>query len=250
MRHVPALLRRELAAIFLSPTAYLVLLAFQVVAALDAWGLVTALARRQVTFTHLGGPMSLYVAASTPFWLGLLVAVPVLTMRLIAEERRSGTLETLLTAPITEGEIITAKWLAGWITFLSLLIPFAVYLPFLRRHGNFDFDPGPLLALLLGLSAIGMVFVAVGVLTSAATRSQLTAALLSFAALFAIVVAPLTGTTGYPAIDQALRFLSPLDQARIMAWGQLDLRFLLFCVSVTVVLLFAASRVLLLRRGV
>ncbi len=249
MRHVPALLRRELAASFLSPTAYLVLLAFQIVAALDAWGLVTALSRRQVSFTNLSEPMSLYISGSTPFWLGLLVAVPVLTMRLIAEERRGGTLETLLTAPVSEGEVIVAKWLAGWITFLSLLIPFAVYPPFLSRHGQFAFDPGPLLALFLGLSAIGMVFVAVGVLTSAASRSQLTAALLSFAALFAVVVAPLTGTTGSAGVDQALRFVSPLGQARIMAWGQLDSRYLLMCVSVTVVLLFAASRVLVLRRG-
>lgn len=249
LRHVPALLRRELAAIFLSPTAYLVLLAFQIVAALDAWGLVSALARRQVSFTNLGEPMSLYIAGSTPFWFGLLVAVPVLTMRLIAEERRSGTLEMLLTAPVTEGEVVVSKWLAGWLTFLSLLIPFAVYLPFLRRQGQLAFDLGPLLALFLGLSAIGMVFVAVGVLTTAASRSQLTAALLCFAALFAVVVAPLTGTTGYPVVDQALRYVSPLGQARIMAWGQLDLRYLMMCISVTIVLLYAASRVLILRRG-
>jgi ABC-2 type transport system permease protein len=249
MRHVPALLRRELAATFLSPTAYLVLLAFQVVAALDAWGLVTALARRQVAFTHLGGPMTLYLAASTPFWLGILVAVPVLTMRLIAEERSRGTLESLLTAPVTEGEVVAAKWLAGWITYLALLLPFVVYLPFLRRHGQYDFDPGPLLALFLGLAVLGMVFVAVGVLTSAASRSQLVAALACFAALFALVVAPLMGPSGSPALDRALRFVSPLDQARMLAWGQLDVRYGLLCLSATAVLLAAASRVLLLRRG-
>jgi ABC-2 type transport system permease protein len=249
MRHVPTLLRRELAATFLSPTAYLVLLAFQVVAALDAWGLVTALSRRQVAFTHLGGPMTLYVAASTPFWLGILVAVPVLTMRLIAEERARGTLETLLTSPVTEGEIVAAKWLAGWITYLALLLPFAVYLPFLHRHGHYDFDPGPLLALFVGLAALGMVFVAVGVLTSAGSRSQLVAALLCFAALFALVVAPLVGPSGSPALDAALRFVSPLDQTRALAWGQLDLRYILLCLSATAVLLVAAARVLGLRRG-
>ena len=89
MRHVPTLLARELGAYFLGPMAYLVLLAFQVIALLNFWELVDALSQPQREFSSLRDPMNTYISGSTPFWFALLVAVPLLTMRLLAEERRT-----------------------------------------------------------------------------------------------------------------------------------------------------------------
>src|SRR3954447_10576932 len=157
MRHVPTLLRRELAAYFLGPMAFLILLAFQAIAWLNFWDLVDGLARNSRSFSGLRDPLNSYVAGSTPFWIGLLVAVPALTMRLVAEERRSGTIETLLTAPVTETEVVLAKWLAGVAMYLILLLPFAIYLPFLYYQARFRFDPGPIAALAAGLTTIGMM---------------------------------------------------------------------------------------------
>ena len=81
---------------------------------------------------------------------------------LLAEERRSGTIETLLTLPVTEAEVVLAKWLAGVVMFWALLVPFALYLPFLYYQAKFYFDVGPVLALAIGLTTMGMMFVAIG----------------------------------------------------------------------------------------
>ena len=115
--------------------------------------------------------MNVYIAGNLVFWVALLVAVPALTMRLLAEERRSGTIEGLLTVPITEAEVVVAKWLAGVVMFWALLLPFAIYLPVLRHYGNFPFDLGPVAALAIGLTTIGMMFVAIGVFFSALTQT-------------------------------------------------------------------------------
>ena len=120
MRHVPTLLRRELGAYFLGPMAFLILLAFQVIALLNFWETVDNLSRPQLALSSRFEPMNMYISGSTPFWIGLLVAVPAITMRLIAEERRSGTIETLLTLPVTETEVVVSKWLAGFVMYFLL----------------------------------------------------------------------------------------------------------------------------------
>src|SRR4051794_14442713 len=121
MRHVLTLLRRELAAYFLGPMAFLILLAFQVIAWLNFWELVDSISQLQAAYSTLSDPMNRYVSGSMPFWFAVIFAVPALTMRLIAEERRSGTIETLLTVPVTEAEVIIAKWLAGVLMFWAML---------------------------------------------------------------------------------------------------------------------------------
>src|SRR5262249_28991093 len=95
MRHINELLERELAAYFLAPMAYLVLLAFQLVAFLNFWELVDSLSQpmgARAEFSSLNDPMTSYVSGSPAFWIAILVAIPALTMRLLAEERRSGTI--------------------------------------------------------------------------------------------------------------------------------------------------------------
>ena len=148
--------------------AYLVLLAFQFIAILNFWELVDTLSQPQRELSSLRDPMSTYISGSPAFWIAILVAVPMLTMRLFAEERRPGTIETLLTVPVTETEVVLAKWLAGVVMFCALLVPFALYLPFLYYQASFDFDIGPILTLGLGLTTMGMMFVAIGLFLSCA----------------------------------------------------------------------------------
>ncbi len=100
MRHVFTLLGRELAAYFLGPMAYLVMLAFQLIAALNFWELVDILSTPQREVSSLRDPMSTYIPGSPAFWIAILVAIPMLTMRLFAEERRQGTIEALMTVPV------------------------------------------------------------------------------------------------------------------------------------------------------
>ena len=163
MRHVPTLVRRELGAYFLGPMAWLILLGFQAIAWLNFWDLVEMLASPQRGLSKLSDPMVNYISGSMPFWIAVMVAVPALTMRLLAEEKRSGTIETLLTVPVTEVEVVTSKWLAGVVMFLVLLIPYVLYLPFLYTQGEYHFDLGPVISLAIGLTTMGMMFVAIGV---------------------------------------------------------------------------------------
>ena len=248
MRHVPTLLFRELGAYFLGPMAYLVLLAFQVIAFLNFWELVDTLRQPQREYSSLRDPMLTYVSGSPGFWIAVLVAVPVLTMRLLAEERRSGTIETLLTLPVTEAEVVVAKWLAGVVMFWALLIPFGVYLPFLYYQARFYFDVGPVLALAIGLTTMGMMFMAIGVLFSSMTRNQIIAAVWTFAVLFfLIVMVPLFyvfAVRQHAGWAEGIRFSSILYQIRGFGMGQLDLRHLALHASVCIFVLSLTVKVL------
>jgi len=254
MRHVPTLFARELAAYFLAPTAYLVLLGFQVVAFLNFWELVESLSRFQMEFSSLRDPMSAYISGSTPFWFAILIAVPVLTMRLMAEENRSGTIETLVTLPITEGEIVTSKWLAGVVMYLVLLLPFAIYLPFLYYQGKYEFDVGPMASLAIGLTTMGMMFVAIGLFFSATTRNQVVAAVWTFVALFALVVMTLLlvdflTTRRLTGWADAARHVAILHQIHGFALGRFDLRTIALHLSTCVFMLYATTTLLAARRG-
>jgi ABC-2 type transport system permease protein len=252
MRHVPTLLRRELGAYFLGPMAFLILLAFQFVAWLNFWELVDTLTQPQRGFSSLRDPLNSYISGSVPFWIGMLVAIPALTMRLIAEERRSGTIETLLTVPVTEAEVVVSKWLAGVVMYLLLLAPFAVYLPFLYYQAKFRFDPGPMLALGVGLTTLGMMFVSIGLFFSALTRNQIIAAIWTFVAMFLLILMTLLAYSY--AIERqapwadAARFVAVLYQVQSMGTGRLDLRFLALHLSVSVLMLYLTVKVLESRR--
>jgi ABC-2 type transport system permease protein len=248
MRHLVPLLKRELAAYFLSPMAYLVLLAFQLIAILNFWELIDILAQPQRELSNVRDPMTTYVSGSPLFWVAILVAIPMLTMRLFAEERRSGTIEVLLTVPVTESEVVLSKWLAGVLMYCALLVPFALYLPFLYFQAKFDFDLGPILALNLGLVTMGMMFVSIGVLLSSLTRNQIIAAIWTFVILLLLVVifpvAYLFAVNQHAPWADGMRFLAVLNQIRSFGLGQLDLRFLAIHLSVCIFVLSVTVRVI------
>lgn len=252
MRHVPTLLLRELASFFLAPMAFLILFAFQVIAWLNFWSLVDELSRNGQAYSGLRDPLNSYITGSPSFWIGLLVAIPVLTMRLIAEERRSGTIEQLLTAPVSEVEVVVSKWLAGVLMFLVLLLPFALYLPFLYFQGRYYFDAGPVICLGVGLSTMGMMFVAIGLFFSSLTRNQIIAAVLTFASIFLLIVMVHAGYTyalfRRSSWAEGLQFVSVTYQIGSFGLGQLDLRFLALHLSVTVMMLYLTVKVLEYRR--
>ncbi len=90
--------------------------------------------------------------------------------------------------PVTETEVVVAKWLAGVIMYCALLVPFFMYLPFLYFQGKFDFDLGPIMSLAVGLTTMGMMFVSIGLFLSSLTRNQIIAAIWTFVVLLVLVV--------------------------------------------------------------
>jgi ABC-2 type transport system permease protein len=192
--------------------------------------------------------MTTYVSGSPGFWIAILVAIPALTMRLLAEERRSGTIETLLTLPVTETHVVLAKWISGVVMYCALLIPFALYLPFLYYQARFYFDVGPVLTLGLGLLSAGMMFVAVGLFFSSLTRNQIIAAVWTFVVLFfMIVMVPLVyvfAVRQHAGWADGVRFSSVLYQVQGFGMGQLDVRHLVLHLSVCVFVLYLTVKVL------
>lgn len=171
MRNISTMMQREIGAYFLSPIAYVVLAIF-----LFASGLAFALG----TFAP-GAEASL--RSLCEFWMVLILVfvLPMLTMRLFSEEFRMGTIETLLTVPITEREVVLGKFLGAFAVYGIFLAALLLFPILLGAYGNIDVLL--LVCNYLGLILLGALYIAVGLFFSAMTKHQIIAVLLSFVLL-------------------------------------------------------------------
>jgi ABC-2 type transport system permease protein len=173
------LFKRELNGYFFSPIAYLVLLGCAIIFAINFFFF------REKIGDRMGMPepiMRAYVIDLFPV-IGMMALVPILTMRVFSEEKRSGSLEVLLTAPINEGSVVLGKLLAATVFFLVAWLPFFLYLVALRVFGGNEFDFRPVLSFALALAITGGSLVAVGLFFSSLTSNQLIAAVFTFAVM-------------------------------------------------------------------
>jgi ABC-type transport system involved in multi-copper enzyme maturation permease subunit len=153
-----SLIRRELAAYFVSPIAYVVLFGFLLIT-----GLLFAYTLDQLTTRGPKGvewPMQM-IFGDDYFWFFFLFIPPLLTMRLFAEERGTGTLEMLMTAPLREWQVVLSKYVACFAFYLVLCLPTLVYLPALLDLKNFHLTPMVTLGSMLLLGGVGLVIAAV-----------------------------------------------------------------------------------------
>jgi len=163
----------------------------------------------------------------------LLVLVPLLTMRLFAEERRLGTLELLWTYPLRDGEIIAGKFLACFGVVTLMLLATLVYPAVLSRLH--EVDPGPLVAGYLGLWLLAAAFVACGVFLSALTDSQLVAGATTYGVLLLFWMLTWNEAAVTEGVLRVLKPFSLFDRFEIFAQGGVDTR------DVTFLLLFAGT---------
>jgi len=234
---VLATFRRELRAYFFSPLAYVVLCFFLLVSGIIFIFLVGQLNDPR----SAGGPPLGFFFRTT--WLLLLLIVPVLTMRLISEELRSGSIEVLMTAPVTEGQVIGGKFLAALVFYGFLWLPTVVYAVSINLYEKVDW--GPVSSGYLGILLIGALFVAIGVFASAMTRSQLLAAMITVALLLLLFLLSLFGElTTNDLIKKTLDYLNVWNHIDEFANGIVDTRRLVFYLSGTLFFLFLASRAL------
>jgi ABC-type transport system involved in multi-copper enzyme maturation permease subunit len=203
-RPIVAMTRRELAAYFYSPVAYLVLLGMAFVSWLGYQEWMGQLVRRA------GQPVtepvvSNYIVNIIPVF-GMMFAVPAITMRLFAEEKRTGTLEVLLTAPVSEVSVVLSKFIAALVYFLILVLPWGLFLIPVYFESRAGFDYLPLLGFYVALLASGAAFVSMGVFFSSLTRNQIVAASLTFAGMVAylsiVFVVPRTGGALKSVLEQ------------------------------------------------
>lgn len=240
MRNVPTLLRRELNAYFASVMGYVVLMFFLIVMGVTFATIVSYLNRGPTQLTAMKIMFSM-------FWLPSLVVVPAITMRLLAEEKRSGAIEMLMTAPVTDWEVVVAKWL-GAVTLYGVMWAltglYVVILGYFSR-GLATLDYGPIAAGYVGVLVIGQFFIAIGVLTSALTKNQVAAALMSFAAIFMLLIVLNWMTFLFPGgpFGKLFKALSAFEHMEDFARGLVDARPLVWYASGTALMLFLTTRI-------
>lgn len=193
------LTRRELAAFFYSPIVYIVLAGSAVAAALGNLLFLPYVLENTIPEPILAAHVGLGILAG----IICLFVVPALTMRAFSEERRTGTFEMLLTAPVTEWAILLSKFVATLFVYMLTWLPPVVFLIVLYVVGK-PFDVRPLLSYLLAVAAAGCGFVAMGLFFSSLTRNQVVAAVLTFAGMTGLFL------IGYvPRVMESFRDLSP-----------------------------------------
>jgi len=233
MKNIAAVCAKELYTYFVSPIAYFVCFVFTAISGfLFSIVLITASrngATGAVVMETIFGNLAII----------LLFFTPVLTMKLFAEERKTGTIELLLTSPITDGEVVLGKFLASW-TLLFIMLALTLLFPFLAQRFG-PLDSGVLLSGYLGVILIGSSFLALGLLMSSMCKNQLIAALTSFGILITLwVIGSLSAR--YGALGKFLSYLSLLEHYYDFTRGVILLKDVIYYVSFIGVCLFATFK--------
>jgi ABC-2 type transport system permease protein len=245
MRKLLALVNRELLAYFSSPLAYVVLTAFLFVNGYVFYLIVAFLNDPR---TPAMAPLKLIFGGTIFFWLYLLFVVPVITMRLLAEERRSGTLEVLLTSPVSEGQVVAGKLFAAFVFYVFLWVPTLAYVAILASRARLDY--GPVASGYLGIALLGAMFLSVGLLTSSLVRNQIIAAILAFAILIVLFSLGLVENLVTNAtLKGALGYMNLWNHMDDFGRGIVDTRHVVYNLSLTGFFAFLATRALEASKG-
>ena len=243
-----ALLRRELGTFFFSWTGYVIIAAVALLTGLSFVVLMITLGNDSITM-----PVTEAFYQTYFFWLILLLISPVITMRVFALEKATGTFETLMTTPVGDVQVVAAKFSAAIIFYLVAWLPLLACL-FIVRHftqQTATLDLHTLGATYLGIFLVGSLFVSLGCFASSLTRSQMTAAMISFVlgtSLFALgfVARAIPFTTEGQL--QIASYFNLFNHMRDFTRGIVDTRAVVFYVTATFLFLFLTLRVVESRR--
>lgn len=241
MRGFLAVWKRELFSLFVTPMAWILIVVFLLV---QGWHFVVILDHfaRSPELSVDQGPVQAFFGESILFYLPLILLCPGMTMRLFAEERSSGTAETLLTAPVSTPAIVLGKYLAALATYAIMWAPTLLYVVVLRKAGDIDWHV--VATSYLGVLLLGAGWLAVGTLMSAMTSSQLVAIVLSGLVILSLFLVGV-GTSLFdpgPARDVCAH-LSVWEQLQEMAKGIVDSRRLVWDATLVALPLFVTVRV-------
>ena len=248
MTPVHALIAKEIRSYFVSPVVYVVGAVFLLIVGLLSYLYIVFAGAQAIQLMQMQGQAQINLNdlvfrnlfASIRFVL--LIILPILTMRLFAEEKKLRTFEFLMTSPIRLNEIVAGKFMSVFLIFLGLLgltgmIPLTLSL-------FSDFDWYPILTGYLGLALLGALFLSVGLLASALTENQIVAAFVSFGLLlFLWLLAGLGSLLGDTAVGQIISYISFMDHYDKLVRGLIDSKDLVYFASAIILMLFLAHRV-------
>ncbi|MDE0960540.1 MAG: ABC transporter permease [Planctomycetota bacterium] len=242
MIRVASLARRDLLTLFVSPVAWTIAFVFLLVMGMTF----------HLSLLSVGGDLQQLVAAiygGYVFWFMMLVLPPLISMRTLAEERRSGSLEMLVTTGISDAMVITAKWISTWCFFMFLWLCLLPLWALLSSVGQVDF--GVLLSSYLGVALVGAGFCAAGILASSLTSHPLASAGFAMAINLVLFLVEWLRFLYQPG-DLELRWIEHFSAVHHigseLTRGIVDLRVPIWWVSFTILMLFIATKVLERRR--
>ena len=244
MRSMWAIAKRDVRSFFVSPLAWVVLTIWMLVCGGQFYIMCGWFAQNPSS----GGsdnPVAFFYGGTVLFFLALLVFVPILTMRLLAEERQSGIDEAMLTTPVTPLAMVMGKYLAAMTYWAAMWIPTLMYVWICKNFGYEDW--GATGAIFVGVFGIGLHYMAIGLLASAIASTQLVAAVLAFFILSTFFVLGIASSV-LPDWGEVLNYISVMEHMRVYSRGIVDSRYLAFDVLTAALALFLSVRVVDARR--
>ncbi len=255
MRNVLALAGKELRAYFHSPIAYVVLTIYSALCGFFFYSFVATYVIQVFRMMEMGGggpspninEWIIRTLLEGILTVVLLLLIPLITMRLFAEEKRSGTIELLLTSPLTDMQIIGGKFLGALGLYIILMILTFIYIALLFVYGN---PSGlPLLANALGLLLFGAGLLALGMWISSLTKNQIIAAAISWGVFLLLFVLNWIESYSSSTLGRTLSYLSLTTHFDNFAKGVIDLKDVVYYLSVIVIGIFLTARSLEVLKG-
>jgi len=239
--------KKELRLYFTSPIAYVVCFIFLVISGYffsSLFAFFNLISLQSAMNPALARDLNVTEGVIRPLFSNigviLLFLMPILTMRLFAEEKRSGTIELLLTYPVRDGEVLVGKYVAALALYALMLALTGLYPGLVAVFVSLD--PGPLISGYLGLFLLGATFLAIGVLASSLTENQIVAAFANFGALLVFWVVGWSADFAGPVWGKLLSHLSLLEHFESFARGVIDTRDVIYYLNFTILCLFLTLR--------
>jgi ABC-2 type transport system permease protein len=241
MRAFWPIYKRELFAFFVTPLAWVLIVVFLIVQGMHFFLLVDHFAR----LPEVAGdetPLSAFFGNTVLLYLVVFVLVPPMTMRLFAEERRSGTVEMLMTAPVSSAAVVLGKYAAVLTTYVAMWLPTVLYLVILARTGDLDWHVAA--SAYLGILLVGAGYLSLGLCASALTRSQFLAMVwtaLVLLVLFVLGIGEFVMREG-TAMHAVCTHVSVWAHMNDFASGVVDSRRLVFYGTLVLLPLYVSTR--------
>jgi ABC-2 type transport system permease protein len=247
MRIFLTLFRRELGVFFFSVAGYVIIAAATFLIGLSFVSLIATLGNEPSPM-----PVTELFYQTFYFWLIVLLATPVITMRLFALEKSSGTFETLMTTPVGDLQVVAAKFSAALFFYMIMWLPMLVCL-FILRHftSQRSLDAGMVGGMFLGIFLVGCLFLALGCFASALTRSQMTAAMIALVlgvSLFSLGFLAKAIPVAAQWQSQVISYFNLFEQMDNFARGVVELRTVIFYMGAAFLFLFLTLRIVESRR--
>jgi len=244
--NVFAITQKELRSYFYSPIAWVVVGFYALLFGYFFIAMLSFFVRQSMQMGMGMGPTSMNINQQMvrPLFLNASVLIlfvgPIITMRTYAEEKRSGTMELLLTSPVTDVQIILGKFLGALGLYAAMLLVTLLYLGILFVYGNPEWKP--IIAGYLGLLLLGGCFISVGLLISSLTKSQMVAAMATFAVFLLLWVIDWIGDFGGPTAQAIVSNLSIVQHLDDFVKGVIDTKHLVYYLSFITFGLFLTAK--------